>query len=377
MIKSKKIWKIVLILIMVLLLLISFTACSIYYYLTSVEFNYVVNQDAKTVTITGIETDDRVLVIPNTIDEYPVTAIADYAFKNNNNLSMVKVPDTILYIGEGAFYNCENLLFVFGLKNCTNIKAIEDNTFQGCNDLHTIELPNSITSIGNCAFEFCYNLRELSIPDSVSCIGEKAFSNCQSIKEIKIPQGVTKIENQTFLGCASMESVILPQGIIHITEGAFDTCMKLKSVVIPNTVTTIEFGAFIKCYSLSSIDVALDNPVYTSVDGVLYTKNLTELVAYPAGKTDKTFSVPQGVTKIFKYAFTYNQNLDTLDLPKSLKTINNLFLYETLIKTINYEGSVSDWNKIATMSALDCGDLFEMINCTDGQITKDGTVTYK
>ena len=343
------------------------------------DFEYSIDHSTNTVTITGLadsKSHKEHIDIPKKIKGYRVTLIADYAFKGNEKVLTIKFPKTISYIGISAFENCKNLKSVSGLEKCSDLKTIESKVFSGCYRLRTINLPNNITSIGNCAFEFCYNLRELSIPDSVSCIGEKAFSNCQSIKEIKIPQGVTKIENQTFLGCASMESVILPQGIIHITEGAFDTCMKLKSVVIPNTVTTIEFGAFIKCYSLSSIDVALDNPVYTSVDGVLYTKNLTELVAYPAGKTDKTFSVPQGVTKIFKYAFTYNQNLDTLDLPKSLKTINNLFLYETLIKTINYEGSVSDWNKIATMSALDCGDLFESIICTDGQIAKDGTVTY-
>lgn len=361
---------------MVLLLLINFAACSVYYYLTSVELNYIIDENTNAVIITGIDTDEAGFIIPKTIKGYPVTAIADYAFKNSKSLGMVWLPDTISYIGKGAFYGCEDLLFVFGLENCTGLSAIENETFKDCNNLHTIKLPNSITSIGNCTFEFCYNLRELSIPDSVSYIGEKAFSNCQSIKEIKIPQGVTKIENETFLGCASMESVALPDEIIYIGIGAFDACGKLKSVVIPATVKTIEAGAFMRCYSLSSIDVAPDNSGYTSVEGVLYNKDLTELVAYPAGKTDKMFSVPQSVTVIVKGAFTYNQNLDTLNLPKSLKTINNLFLYETLIKTINYEGSVSDWKKIAPMSTLDCGDLFEMINCTDGQITKDGTVTY-
>ena len=375
--KSSKILKIFIIVVLALFISLIFVACAICSYFTSIEFNYIIDETTNTVTITGISTDEGTLIIPDTIESRPVIAIADYAFKNNKNLVMIKLPDTISYIGKGAFYNCKDLVFVFGLEKCIELKAIENETFQNCNNLHTIKLPNSITSIGDYAFKSCLNLRALSIPDSVSYIGEKAFSNCQSIKEIKIPQGVTKIENETFLGCALMESVALPDGITYIGIGAFDACGKLKTMVIPATVKTIEAGAFMRCYSLSSIDVALDNPAYTSVDGVLYNKDLTELVAYPAGKTDETFYVPQGVTVIVKGAFTFNQNLDTLNLPKSLKTINNLFLYETLIKTINYEGSVSDWNKIATMSTLDCGELFEGINCTDGQIAKDGKITFK
>ena len=353
----------------------TFVACSIFVYLNSIEFKYIINQDANAVTITGIDTDDKGFIIPDTIDGYPVTAIADYAFKNNENLIMIKVPDTILYIGEGAFDNCKNLVFIYGLENCTGLSAIENETFKDCNNLHTIKLPDNITSIGDRAFEFCHNLRELSIPNSVSYIGEKAFSNCQNIKEIKIPSGVTKIEKETFLGCASMKSVTLPDGITHIGWGAFDACMKLESIEIPYSVNTIEEAAFLRCYSLLNIKVAPENSVYASIDGVLYTKDLTKLVAYPAGKTEKTFSVPQGVTEIFK-AFTYNQNLEIINLPNSIISISNMFLYETSIKIINYEGSISDWKKIASMSTLDCGEFFEGINCADGQIAKDGTVTY-
>lgn len=342
------------------------------------DFEYSVNHDTNTATITGIIDSKRYkayIEIPNKIKGYVVTSIYEDAFKGNENILSIELPETILNIGKGAFENCKNLKYVSGLENCSNLKAIEDKTFQGCNDLHTIKLPNSITSIGNCAFEFCHNLRELSIPNSVSYIGEKAFSNCQSIKEIKIPQGVTKIEKATFLGCVSMKSVTLPDGITHIGWGAFDACMKLESIEIPYSVNTIEEAVFLRCYSLLSIQVVPENSVYASIDGVLYTKDLTKLVAYPAGKTEKTFSVPQGVTEIFK-AFTYNQNLEIINLPNSIISISNMFLYETSIKIINYEGSISDWKKIASMSTLDCGELFEGINCTDGQIDKDGTVTY-
>ena len=369
--------KVFVIIILTVFILLSLVACGMYSYLTSIEFDYIVDEKTNTVTITGIGTDDGTLIIPETIEGRPVISIADYAFQNNSNLVMIKFPDTISYIGKGAFYNCENLIFIFGLEKCIELKSIESETFKHCNNLHTIKLPNSITSIGSYVFQFCGNLRELSIPNSVTYIGKAAFSNCLSIKEFKIPQGVTSIEDGTFLGCASMESITLPEGITHIGLEAFSACKKLKFVAIPSTVTTIGDAVFTRCYSLLSIDVAPDNPAYASIDGVLYNKNLTELTAYPAGKTDKTFSIPKGVTTIVKGAFSGNKNLDTLNIPKDVNSISNLFLYETLIKTINYEGSVSDWNKIVTISTLDCGETFDAIICTDGQIAKDGTVTYK
>ena len=344
------------------------------------DFEYSIDHSTNTVTITGLadsKSHKEHIDIPKKIKGYRVTLIADYAFKGNEKVLTIKFPKTISYIGISAFENCKNLKSVSGLEKCSDLKTIESKVFSGCYRLRTINLPNNITSIGNCAFEFCRNLRKLSIPNSVSYIGENAFSNCQSIKNFTIPQGVTRIEKFTFLGCDSIESITLFQGITYIGTEAFGACGKLETVVIPATVTTIEYGAFTRCFSLLSIDVAPENIAYTSIEGVLYNKELTELVAYPMGKTDKTFSVPQGITSIVKGAFAYNQNLDTLNLPKSLNTIPNLFLYETLIKTINYEGSILDWKKIAPMSTLDCGDLFESIICTDGQIAKDGTVTYK
>lgn len=344
------------------------------------DFEYSIDYSTNTVTITGLAASKSYkahIDIPEKIKGYPVTSISEYAFKGNEEILTLELPKTISYIGKGAFENCKNLKSVSGLEKCSELKTIEDNVFRGCYRLKKIKLPNNITSIGSAAFEFCRDLKELSIPNSVSYIGERAFSNCQSIKEFKIPQEVTKIEDETFLGCYAMESITLSQGTTHIGIEAFDACSKLKGVVIPASVTKIEAAAFVRCYSLLSIDVNSDNSAYISVDGVLYNKDLTELVAYPAGKTDKTFSIPQGVTAIAKGAFTYNQNLETLNLPKSVNYISNLFLYETLIKTINYEGSVSDWEKIVTDSTLDAGSLFETINCTDGQIAKDGTVTYK
>ena len=344
------------------------------------DFEYSVNHETNTVTITGIAESKRYkayIEIPRKIKGYLVTSISEYAFKGNENILGVELPETISYIGKGAFENCKNLESISGLEKCSGLNIIENNIFKGCYELQTIKLPDSITSIGNSSFELWYGLKELSIPNSVSYIGEKAFSNCQNIKKIKIPSGVTKIENETFIGCASIKSIILPQGITYIGIGAFDSCKKLDTLIIPATVQIIEYGAFIRCYSLSSIDVDPENPVYTSIDGVLYNKDITELIAYPFGKSDKVFTIPEGVTTVLETTFAFNNTLDTINIPSSVTTIGNFFLYLSSVRTINYGSTVANWNKINKLGGLDVGDDFQTIHCTDAQIAKDGTVTYK
>ena len=386
------------------------------------DLEYTIDDVTNTITITGINSNKNHIVIPEMIDGYKVTSISDYAFKDNENVLSIQLPNTISHIGKGAFYNCNKLAFVWGLEKCNRLTKIEDEVFYNCKRLKQIKLPNNITSIGNSAFESCHKLKKLQLPDSVSYIGKKAFDNCQSIIEFDIPQGVTKIEEKTFFSCLAMKSIELPEGITIIGEAAFANCYELKSIAIPSTVEMIDKNAFTTCKSLSSItipegvkeigdfafiecsslseitipasvvrlggeifrsnsalkkiNVSPQNTVYASIDGVLYNKDVTELIAYPAGKTDKSFSIPDGVISIDKAVFAYNTTLETVSIPESVKSIGNFFLYETSIKTINYNGTVSQWNKIDKVGGLDLGNSFQTINCTDGQISKYGKVTY-
>ena len=106
-----------------------------------------------------------------------------------------------------------------------------------------VEIPEkingkSVTSIGNYAFEYCENITSVTIPDSVTSIGFCVFSNCTS----------------------------------------------LTSITIPNSVTSISGGAFENCTSLTAINVASENSNYVSVNGVLYNKDKTTIICYPAGK---------------------------------------------------------------------------------------------
>jgi hypothetical protein len=118
------------------------------------------------------------------------------------------------------------------------------------------------------------------IPNSATCIGSEAFSYCTSLTNVTIGTNVTSIGYD-----------------------AFRTCASLTNVTIPKSVTSIGSGAFSYCTSLSAITVDALNPVYSSVDGVLFNKSETTLTQCPAGKAG-SYTVPNSVTSIGSYAFS-------------------------------------------------------------------------
>ena len=132
---------------------------------------------------------------------------------------------------------------------------------------------------------------------------------------------VVRIGAYAFIENGTIESVSLPETIEEIGEGAFGMCGKLVSIALPSSVTVIEPLAFAGCAALTKIEVSRRNPAYTARDGVLFTKSGTRLIAYPAGKTDTTYSVPKGVSEIAEFAFFYCTNLQEVALPQSVKTI--------------------------------------------------------
>ncbi len=161
-----------------------------------------------------------------------------------------------------------------------------------CNDRYYI-----VDEIGDSAFSYCTTLTSVSIPNSVTLIGSGAFSYCTSLSSITIPNSVTQIGSGAFSYCTSLSAVTIPNSVTQI-GGAFYGCTALSSVTIPNSVTRIDNDAFSGCTSLSAINVDSKNADYCSEDGVLYNKAKTELIKYPEGKPDSSFTIPNSVTKL-------------------------------------------------------------------------------
>ena len=188
------------------------------------------------------------------------------------------------------------------------------DTRWGGNDIKSVSLPDGLTSIGEVAFRGCTSLSSVTIPDSVTYIGEFAFYGCTSLSSVTIPDSVTSIGSYAFSGCTSLSSVTIPDSVTYIGEFAFSGCTSLSSVTIPDSVTSIEYYAFFGCTSLTAINVAEGNTAYVSENGVLFNKNKTSLIQYPAGKTDSAYTIPDSVTSIGNYAFLSADSLKSIEV---------------------------------------------------------------
>ncbi|MDD4821844.1 MAG: leucine-rich repeat domain-containing protein [Bacteroidales bacterium] len=271
-----------------------------------------------------------------------VTIVGRSAFAYDTLITSVTIPESVTMLQRGAFYACSSLTSV---NIPSGVKAIEQSLFYDCTSLASLVIPEGVTSIGLYAFEGCEALTSLTLPEGLTSISESAFSYCSSLVSMTIPPGITKIEGDLFYQCSALVSVSLPEHLDSIGSFAFSGCKSLASIVLPDSLTTIGDCAFFECKSLSSVvipasvtslgetvfggcdaliqfDVADDNKLLSTVDGVLFSKDKDTLLAYPNAKA-AAYEIPEGTTTIMSEAFLHCVNLNTLTVPVSLSSVGN------------------------------------------------------
>jgi hypothetical protein len=152
----------------------------------------------------------------------------------------------------------------------------------------------------------------------VESIGESAFAGCVSLSSITIPSTVNNIYDRAFEGCSGLTSVIIPSSVGWVGNYAFLDCDSLISITIPSTLALLGDMAFSGCDKLTSIIVDSNNPSFTSIDGVLFRKDLRTILCYPIGKTARSYSIPSSVTTIGFGAFAGSKTLTTVTIPSSV-----------------------------------------------------------
>ena len=367
-----------------------------------------------------------------------VESIDNLAFSGCTNLTSLTIPNSVTSIGNGVFFDCENLVsievandnmnytsisgilfsknkteliqypaaktdstyiipdgvtridYAFGsCKNLTSVTipdsvtSIGDHAFNGCTSLTNKTIPNSVTSIGNYSFSGCTNLINITIPDSVTSIGDNAFYKCESLTDIIIPNSVISIGYSAFSDCSGLANIAISDSVTSIGVSAFSGCISLKSIEvsdnnknyasvdgvlfnkdaselitypagkpndiyeIPNSVMNIGDGAFFACTSLKSIEVSDNNENYTSVDGVLFNKDKSKLITYPAGKSNDTYEISNSVTSIGDHAFTGCVSLKSVTIHDSVTSISDGAFFDCEgLKDVYYTSTEDEWNKI-------------------------------
>ncbi|MBQ7504844.1 MAG: leucine-rich repeat domain-containing protein [Ruminococcus sp.] len=133
---------------------------------------------------------------------------------------------------------------------------------------------------------------------------------------------VTAIEQQAFQACPNATSITIPNSITTIAGWAFQYSPKLSSVTIPSSVTSVGKGMFAGCSSLTEINVASGNTNFKSAEGILYNKDGTTLIQYPAGKKDTSFTILNTVTAIWGWSIDGCTNLTSITIPSGVASID-------------------------------------------------------
>lgn len=143
----------------------------------------------------GDDATDTVVVIPDMIEDVPVTRISAAAFGGKTNLTEVVIPDTVTSIANAAFINCVNLKIVV---IPDSVAYIGDSAFQGCESLEYVVIGNGVKEIGSLAFKNCKSLKSVDLGTSVETIGSGAFFGCDALTEIYVPDSVKNIGSLAF-----------------------------------------------------------------------------------------------------------------------------------------------------------------------------------
>lgn len=323
------------------------------------------------------------------------TAIAEAAFANARELTDVVVPNSIKVIARRTFDECVSLRKVV---LSDGLKEIGDRAFFNCCKLTDLTIPSSVTKIGTVAFYSTAlervdlpqnltvishglfensSLKEINIPETVTYIGFEAFADSE-LKSVYIPASVEKIEDDAFGGRYSLEKItVSPENKNYASDGsgALFTKDMRTLIMLPDGTTITEYTIPDGVYTVypwaidgkvevvnvpASVDECADafhgnwltavnvdpaNKNYASDEyGVLYNKEMTELLCYPNGSPRDRYRVPDGVTAISDYSIT-NTALNVISLPASLMYSPHFDRYDSLA-LIYFRGNKDQWNNI-------------------------------
>ena len=352
--------------------------------------------------------DIKSITIPNS-----VKSIGNSAFYSCSGLTSITIPNSVASIGTSAFGYCNalssitvsngntvydsrnncnaiikksNNSLVVGCKNTVipnSVTKIDNNAFEGCKGLTSINIPSSVTTIASYSFSSCSGLTSITIPNSVTSIGTNAFGYCSGLSSIVvasgntvydsrnscnaiirksdnslivgcentvIPSSVKSIGSYAFYGCSSLKTINIPNSVTSIGDNAFDSCSGLTSITIPKSVSLIGKYAFFCCFNLASVKVEISSPL--AIEQFTF-----------SNRKNATLYVPNGCKNAYAAANYWKEFKTIIELSNS----NTIITFkDSNVKALcvanwdtNGDGELSE----AEASAVsDLGDIFKYNN---------------
>lgn len=313
------------------------------------------------------------------------------AFNNCSSLREIALPSSLKTIYSQAFYNnaFESVELPEGLKE------IKEYAFGYCQNLNNISLPGTVEQIEDNILYYCVNVETLEIPfvgyqrdmpdrwrylfgynlpvlknvtiTNMQTLSSNLFRNNNVIEKVTLGDGVETIDEYAFSNCASLSDVTLANGIKTIGRRAFEKCTSLTSIVIPDSVDNIQDAVFYNCTSLKTVDLgngadmAMSYDVFngctglerftigssnvnysTDANGVLYNKNKTGLIKYPAASSITEYTISSSTAYVNEYAFENAYNIKKVNFPENIMSIGSYaFRNCTALEEVNIPDGAS------------------------------------
>ena len=254
-----------------------------------------------------------------------IKTIGTFAFQGSG-LTELNIPASLEVVSWSAFGSTK--LKKVTVADGSQLQSINKAAFNGCKDLEefTFEGSSTLNKIQADAFSGDDKLKSFVIPEKVTVLERGAFNGASGLETItfKQPATMTVIGEGAFQNAKALKRIELPSTVTTISKDAFNTCSSLTEVVIPASVTTIDATGFQECAKLEKFTVDKNNPVYSSVDGFLLSKDKKTLVSFPPAKANTYYTMlPPTIETIGKQAFYFVQALENVTIPEKVKKIED------------------------------------------------------
>lgn len=314
-----------------------------------------------------------------------VTAISYQAFADQVYLRRLTMPAQLDSIGIEAFSGCFTLQELNGLENVIyignyafagtalteidmsgwTVKRMGSGVFSGCTLLTQAQLPTTLTTLPARTFSRCYVLQHTNMAElsALKTIEQGAFAGCRSLTELRLPESLTTMKEMACDGMSSLSEIELPKALVNIGDYAFRGCSALTTLTLPEKLTTLGVSPFYgcsslrrvtlssylknisdnfvfdRCTALESIEIPSLNTLYSSVDGVLYNRTKTQIVAWPSALSHSVHPIlPSSSSPLAKGALIDCELDEQMWLPARMKTLPS----DALTRTSGMKGIAAE-----------------------------------